>query len=133
MMNDEKFNTEYSEDEEEIIIDPNASLIRVYDTLPYTPFRIKRILKNLGYQAENIYQGYKANRVPEYCEKYRLIRISDGEIINPKISLDGLRKIFAGLGYPLEDEKSLKKGKKQRNQGAEQFLAAVSPQPDKEI
>ena len=84
-----------------------ASLVQCYDSLPYTPFRIKRILAELGCRMENIYQGYKANRRPGYCELYRIIRNTDGQIIHPCINLHTLRRFFARQGYHLTDQKSL--------------------------
>lgn len=84
--------------------DPNAGLHRVYDWKPYTLHRIRRILKGLDMRMETIWQGYKANRRPGYCEFYRIISISDGKVIHPRINLYSLQKFFAGLDFPLEDE-----------------------------
>lgn len=80
---------------------------RVYDYQPYTFHRIKRILAGLDMRLENIYQGYKANRRPGYCELYRVIRISDNVVINPCISLEQIRHVLARNDFPLEDEKSM--------------------------
>ena len=105
--------------------DPNAGLHRIYDQLPYSFYRLQRILKQHGMRMENIWQGYKANRRPNYHELYRIIRISDGVIIHTCISLDGLRKFFAKWDFPLEDEYSMHDASSRRNKGAQAFLDAV--------
>lgn len=108
-------------DEEELYIDPNMKLKRVYDYLPYSHWRIKRILEeNFNYRLENLWAGYKGNRYSGYKEKYRLINNDTGEIVNPCITLDRIRHIFANAGIPLHDEES------NRNQGAQHFLETVN-------
>lgn len=114
-------------DEEEIILPDN--IVLVYDWLPYTYHRIMRMLKEIDCEAVNIYQGYKANRNPNYCELYRIIRITDGKVIHPCINLYSLQKFFAHQGFPLYDEKSACNQSK-RNKGAEAFLKAVKSLSD---
>ena len=61
--------------EETIDIDlQGVGLHKVYDWLPYTFFRVQRMLDEIGCYAENIWQGYKANRRLGYCEHYRIRR-----------------------------------------------------------
>lgn len=113
-------------DEDEIDLGEYTDLHQVYDWLPYTTFRLQRILGELGCRMENIWQGYKANRREGYCEKYRIVRISDGKIINPCITRFTLQKFFASKDYPLLDEKSMSgKSKSRRNPEAKAFLKAV--------
>lgn len=112
--------------EEEIYLDQNWTLKRVYDYLPYTFHRIKRILEqDFGYRLENIYQGYKANRRQNYCELYNLVQIHDNQVIVERVSLDALRHFLANLDYPLEDEKSVH-NQSERSKGAENFLNIVN-------
>lgn len=73
--------------------------------LPYTPWRIKRILsRDYHCRLENIWQGYKASRRPGYCEVYRIVNEDTNEIVVEKATLNGLRKIFTQEGYPLHDK-----------------------------
>ena len=114
--------------EETIDIDlQGVGLHKVYDWLPYTFFRVQRMLDEIGCYAENIWQGYKANRRLGYCEHYRIRRKEDGAIINEEIDLCGLQKFFAAHDFPLEDEKTLRKKppKTGRNPEAEAFLEQV--------
>lgn len=99
----------------------------MYDWLPYTFFRVQRMLDEIGCYAENIWQGYKANRRLGYCEHYRIRRKEDGAIINEEIDLCGLQKFFAAHDFPLEDEKTFRKKppKTGRNPEAEAFLEQV--------
>ena len=76
-------NKDKKTDEEEIILPPYTGLRRVYTYQPYTVHRVKRMLKEIGCVAENINQGYKANRRVGYRELYRIKRISDGKVIHP--------------------------------------------------
>lgn len=106
-----------------------TGLRRVYDYLPYTFHRIKRVLKENDMRLDNIYQGYKANRRPGYCELYRIVRISDCKIIRECISLEQIRRIFARMDIPLEDEKSmsgLTHDKYDGNSQARRFLEIVT-------
>lgn len=50
---------------EEIELEEGLQLRRVYDWLPYTYWRILRVMKELGWDMIQIWQGYKANRRPE--------------------------------------------------------------------
>lgn len=112
-------------DEEEYLILPKKVRL-IHDYLPYTPCRIKRILKEMfDYRLENIWQGYKANRYPGYVEKYQLIENGTERVVNPCITLDQIRHIFANADVPLYDEKS-SYNQTGRNQGAERFLEAVN-------
>ena len=75
---------------------------------------------------ENIWQGYKVNRHYNYHELYRIIRISDGKVIHRRIDLDSLRRFFAKLDIPLEDDHScIRDTALRRNKGAQAFLDAV--------
>lgn len=102
-------NKDKKTDEEEIILPPYTGLRRVYTYQPYTVHRVKRMLKEIGCIAENINQGYKANRRVGYRELYRIKRISDGKVIHPCIDMESLRSFFAEHDFPLEDEKTIKR------------------------
>lgn len=115
--------------EDMIVIPEDTVLKQVYDWCPYTFHRIMRMLKEIDCEAVNIYQGYKANRNPNYCELYRIIRISDGTVVNPCINLRGLQKFFARQGFPLYDEKSVCNQSK-RSKGSEAFLQAIGSLTD---
>ena len=96
--------------EETIDIDlQGVGLHKVYDWLPYTFFRVQRMLDEIGCYAENIW------------------RKEDGAIINEEIDLCGLQKFFAAHDFPLEDEKTFRKKppKTGRNPEAEAFLEQV--------
>lgn len=80
--------------------------------LPYTYGRLMRILEENGMKAENVLQGYKANRQKGYCEQYRIIRLLDGKTVVNRITLNGLRQVFSWHGFPLEDSKSMTNKKK---------------------
>lgn len=112
--------------DDELYIDPNTKFKQVYDYLPYSHWRIKRILKeNFNYRLEAIWQGYKASRYKGYVEKYRLIENDTDRIVNPCITLDQIRHIFANADIPLHDEKS-SCNQSEHNQGAQHFLEAVN-------
>ena len=93
-------NKDKKTDEEEIILPPYTGLRRVYTYQPYTVHRVKRMLKEIGCIAENINQGYKANRRVGYRELYRIKRISDGKVIHPCIDMESLRSFFAEHDFP---------------------------------
>lgn len=113
------------DDEEEIELGPYTGLHRVYDWLPYTHQRIKRILKEkYNARLENIWQGYKANRRWGYVEIYQIISNADDSVICRQTTLDALRKYFASKDYPLYDEKS-QCNQTLRSKGAEAFMAAL--------
>ena len=120
---------ENSGDQDEIRLEGIIGLHRCYDWKPYSYHRLMRILAENGLKAENLWQGYKANRTPGYRELYRIVRISDGEVIKDVIDLNGMRRAFAALDIPLEDEKTqggknayIRKGSTARNPKAEEFL-----------
>lgn len=95
-------------DIDEIVIpeDCELKLRRVYNYLPYTHWRIKRILKQ-RYNAKLIPIGsYKCNRIEGYKQRYRLVDCATGRIIRKEVKLDTLRRIFAKEGIPLHDKKS---------------------------
>lgn len=71
----------------------------------YSFWRVKRILKTeYNYRLEKIYQGYKANRNPNYVELYNLIDNDTNSIILENITLNSLRKILTEENYPLKDK-----------------------------
>lgn len=116
------------DDETEIELGEYTGLRRKYDYLPYTVPRIKRYLKEQGFELENIWQGYKANRRPGYCEIYRIIRIDTGEVVNPCVNKEQLRRMLANLDVPLYDEKSMAgrpKDNSGRNPKAVRFLDII--------
>lgn len=116
------------DDETEIELGEYTGLHRKYDYLPYTVPRINRYLKEQGFELENIWQGYKANRRPGYREIYRIIRKDTGEVINPCVNYEQLRRMLANLDVPLYDEKSMAGRSKDatgRNPNAVRFLETV--------
>lgn len=71
----------------------------------YSFWRIKRILKeDYNNRLENIWQGYKANRRPNYVERYNLIDNETNDIILSNITLNSLRKVLTEEGYPLKED-----------------------------
>ena len=73
--------------------------------LPYSFWRIQRILKrDYHCRLENIWQGYKANRRPNYCEIYRIINEDTNEVEVERATLYGLRKLLTEENYPLHDK-----------------------------
>lgn len=124
--------------EEEISFEGVTGIRRAYDFLPYTPARIKRILKeHFQCELENIWQGYKANRRPGYHEIYKVVDIKTGKVIVSPVSLDGLRQFLARKDFPLYDEKSTGKrieldnevillGDNPRNPDAERFMKLLN-------
>lgn len=113
-------------DDDVIVFDENAKLTRIYDYLPYTFWRIQRILDQVySCRLENIWQGYKANRRPRYQEIYKVISNYDDEVILNGVCLDTLRRLFARENIPLHDEKN------PRNPKAEKFLEMVEQLPNK--
>lgn len=116
------------DNETEIELGEYTGLHRKYEYLPYTVHRINRYLNENGFVLENIWQGYKANRRPGYRELYRIIRKDTGEVINPCVNYEQLRRMLANLDVPLTDEKSMAgrtKDTTSRNPNAEQFLKIV--------
>lgn len=94
----------------DIIIWPEgAGLHRMYDMLPYTKHRIERVYKQVGMHLENVWQGYKANRRPNYKEIYNLVKDTTGEVVAREQPLDYYRCILASLDIPLYDEFSTAK------------------------
>ena len=95
----------------EVSLDENGELKfrRGYDYLPYTPDRIKRILKDcFNAELENIWFGYKGHRFEGYVEHYRVIDCDTKEVLNDYATLDGLRYFLARNHFPLYDHKSEK-------------------------
>lgn len=116
------------DNETEIELGEYTGLHRKYEYLPYTVHRINRYLEEQGFKLENIWQGYKANRRPGYRELYRIIRSDTGEVINPCVNYEQLRRMLANLDVPLTDEKSMAGRPKDttgRNPNAVRFLEIV--------
>lgn len=108
-----------NEDDDEIMLSPNATFKQVYTFLPYTHWRIKEILKyGFDYRLDPI-GGYKCNRVPNYVQGYNLVDNATGKIIQENVHLDFFRKIFAKASIPLHSEVN------SRNAGAENFMEIV--------
>lgn len=120
---DKKLNRK-QENDDVIDLTGVTGLKRVYDYLPYTACRIKRILhKHYGVHLHPI-GSYKCNRVPNYHQHYWVVSDETNEILMEDMTLETLRYAFARLDYPLYDEYSAVK-KSKRNAGAENFLKAV--------
>lgn len=111
---------------DDIVFEPGATLHRVYDILPYTHWQIKKILKALGLHLEPI-GGYKCNRVPNYKQHYRLIKTDTGEVVNPDITNDTIRRVFARKDIPLDTGANTQKASASatRNPKAELFMAIL--------
>lgn len=93
---------------EEIELEEGVEFRRVYDWLPYTYWRILRVMKELGWDMIQIWQGYKANRRPGYCEKYRIVEHETGRVIREEVTIYQIQKAFAHAEVPLEDKQTEK-------------------------
>lgn len=93
---------------EEIELEEGVEFRRVYDWLPYTYWRILRVMKELGWDMIQIWQGYKANRRPGYCEKYRIVEHETGRVIREEVTIYQIQKAFAHEEVPLEDKQTEK-------------------------
>ena len=93
---------------EEIELEEGLQLRRVYDWLPYSYWRILRVMKELGWDMIQIWQGYKANRRPGYCEKYRIVEHETGRVIREEVTIYQIQKAFAHEEVPLEDKQTEK-------------------------
>ena len=79
--------------------------------LNYSFWRIQHILKQeYHYRLDKVWQGYKANRQPNYCERYNLIDEDANEILLNGVTLDALRALLTQEGYPLKEEVAPCKG-----------------------
>ena len=97
-----------------------TGLVRRYDYLPYSHWRIKQLMmEQYGIELEYIHPGYKGGRYPGYVNSYRLKWADTGEIINPRVKLESLRYFLAREGHPLHPPKV------KRNPGCVAFLEAV--------
>ena len=79
---------------EEIELEEGLQLRRVYDWLPYTYWRILRVMKELGWDMIQIWQGYKANRRPGYCEIYRIVEHETGRVIGDGVTIYQIQKAW---------------------------------------
>lgn len=96
-----------------------TGLTLVRDYLPYTPSRIKQIMRD-DYNIELIWTcPYKGGRYPGYRRKYSLVDITTKTTVKTWVSLDDLRYFLAPLGYPLKAPKI------KRNPKCDLFLEAV--------
>lgn len=93
---------------EEIELEEGVEFRRVYDWLPYPYWRILRVMKGLGWDMIQIWQGYKANRRPGYCEKYRIVEHETGRVIREEVTIYQIQKAFAHEEVPLEDKQTEK-------------------------
>lgn len=91
-----------------IELEEGVEFRRVYDWLPYTYWRILRVMKELGWDMIQIWQGYKANRRPGYCEKYRIVEHETGRVIREEVTIYQIQKAFAHEEVPLEDKQTEK-------------------------
>ena len=65
-------------------------------------------MKELGWDMIQIWQGYKANRRPGYCEKYRIVEHETGRVIREEVTIYQIQKAFAHEEVPLEDKQTEK-------------------------
>lgn len=107
------------DEEYDIILPPDVKLHRVYDYLPYTPWRLKQILKDYYGAYLVCIRGYKEGRYPGYKQRYNIYDISTNKLLRKDVRLDDLRRLFAKEDIPLHD--TIK-----RNPNAEYFLAIVN-------
>ena len=132
MNTEDEWKPEDTEDPDEISLGGVTGLHRCYERKPYTYHRLMRILADNGLKAEKLWQGYKANRNPGYRELYQIVRVSDGKVIKDAIDLDGMRRAFAALDIPLEDEKTQagktvsRSGKNRQAEAFLQFIRNIS-------
>ncbi len=82
-----------------------GKLVRIYDYLPYTFWRMQRIFATGGYHLEQVGREYKANRKPGFQELYDLVDDNGGVLVS-NLPLDAYRRFLASRNFPLYDEKS---------------------------
>lgn len=100
------FTMDNKNNDDEIIVSSNATLVRTYDYQPYTYGRIEVILREY-YNAELISnRGYKEGRYnPYYKCHYRIVDLSTKEVLVNDVYLEDLRYFFARQGIPLYKKK----------------------------
>lgn len=93
-----------SEEDDVIEFEPGLHFVRAHNYIPYSHWRVKRILKeHFGCHMEKI-NGYKYNRThPETL--YRVIFTETGETLFEKVTLHQLRKFLAQKDFPQFDDK----------------------------
>lgn len=90
------------EDKEQITIQGEIRLHRIYDWIPYSHQRIKEILRENCNSYLVPYQGYKLGRnIPDYKQEYQIRDITTDKVINERVNLDTLRRFFAKYEFPL--------------------------------
>lgn len=105
--------------DDEIIIEEGTKFVRIPTYLPYSYWRIVRILNDYC----NCYMvricGYKESRYPGYKSHYDIYENGTDRLIAKHVYLHGLRCLFAKNGIPLEEPED------KRNPKAVQFLKIV--------
>lgn len=92
------------EDDEPIEFEPGIRLVKAADYIPYSSWRVKRILKEyFGCHMETI-GGYKYNRTHS-VNHYRVVVTETGEVLLEDVTLYQLQKWLAKKGFPRYDDK----------------------------
>lgn len=105
----------------DIELSGDEKLIRVYDYLPYSYYRIVAILRDYYHAELNLTRGYKEGRyIPNYKQRYEVRDIVTKEVIKENVHLDDLRRVFAKNRIPVQEE-PVPVHMRVRSQGAEQF------------
>ncbi len=81
-------------------------LKKCYSYMPYTHWRIKRILKQEYNAGLAPIGGCRCSRVPDYKHSCRLVGCTTGSAIMEGIKPDTLRRFFAQKGFPQYDGES---------------------------
>lgn len=99
----------------------------------YSQWRIKDILKEVGFRLEPVYVGYKAFRYRP-CQRYWVVNILTGERVGNSyngFSLEDLRYALARCGYSLHSQiYNSTRDKDGRRTSCKEFLELVESLPD---
>lgn len=99
--------------------------------LPYSQWRIKEVLKEIGFRLQPVYMGYKALRYRP-CQRYFIIDEKTNEKVGVSkngYSFEDLRYCFASCNIPLHGENykyRRTKDKNGRRYACEEFLQIVN-------
>ena len=125
-MDEKNYTDREQEFEIDVPLDDNGNLKfrRGYDYLPYSQWRIKRVLKAyLNAYLKNRPVGYKGNRYPGFVERYDIVDCDTDEVLYSNLTLYAICRVFASCNIPLHDDKS--KSCKNINFKAIEFMDAL--------
>lgn len=136
-MNDEKKNMCDEDDSDEILEYTGGSELSdlTFQTgyENYSQWRIKEILKEVGFRLEPLYVGYKALRYRP-CQRYWVVNILTGGRVGNSyngFSFEDLRYVLARCGYSLHSQHyNPTRDKDGRRTSCKEFLELVESLPD---